>query len=161
MRSCRRLLRRGVSGRILPGLRGSETNGTWGDAVVGNLPGSCVVPDVVGKALRPAKRQLKASQCRLAKVRSAYSKVKKGRVVAQQPKPGKILKRRGQRRAHSKQGPFPGDRASRPLVALLAEEPEANTMKPPTGTTTETRTIASSHPVFAPTITSEAYAHLH
>jgi Uncharacterized protein conserved in bacteria len=54
---------------------------------------SCVVPRVTGKTLAAAKRALKAHSCRVGKVKQAFSsKVKKGRVVAQKPKPGKHLR---------------------------------------------------------------------
>jgi hypothetical protein len=54
---------------------------------------SCVVPRVTGKTLAAAKRALKAHSCRIGKVKQAFSsKVKKGRVVAQKPKPGKHLR---------------------------------------------------------------------
>ena len=71
----------------------SETNGIWGDAVARKLPGSCFVPRVVGSGLRAAKRKLNAFQCGVGTVKRAYSKLKKGRVVAQQPKSGKVLTR--------------------------------------------------------------------
>jgi beta-lactam-binding protein with PASTA domain len=70
----------------------SETSGSWGNAIDVHFSGSCVVPHVVGKALRTAKKKLKASHCGLGKIKMVHSKAKKGRVVAQRPKPGKHLK---------------------------------------------------------------------
>jgi hypothetical protein len=53
----------------------------------------CVVPKVVGKTLKAAKRALTRSYCAVGKVTTvASSKVKKGRVVSQKPKHGKRLK---------------------------------------------------------------------
>jgi hypothetical protein len=70
----------------------SETNGSWGNAIhLRNFPASCVVPNVVGKALGAAKKVLNAAHCGLGKVTNAYSSVPKGRVTAQRPSPGKVL----------------------------------------------------------------------
>jgi hypothetical protein len=53
----------------------------------------CVVPKLKGKTLKSAKRSLKSRHCRLGKVKKAFSsKVKKGRVISQKPKPGKRLR---------------------------------------------------------------------
>ena len=71
----------------------SETNGSWGDAI--EVPGTaspCVVPKVVGKPLPAAKKKLKAAHCRAGTIKKVYSKVKRGRVVAQHPKAGRHLK---------------------------------------------------------------------
>ena len=71
----------------------SETSGSWSNAIhVGNFPASCLVPNVVGKPISAAKKRLNARHCGLGKITRAYSKVKRGRVVAQRPKPGKALK---------------------------------------------------------------------
>jgi hypothetical protein len=52
----------------------------------------CVVPKVKGKRLRPAKRTIRKAHCSVGKVTRAFStKVKKGRVISQRPKPGKKL----------------------------------------------------------------------
>jgi hypothetical protein len=52
----------------------------------------CVVPKVKGKSLKAAKRALKAHSCSLGKVKRGFSsKVKKGRVISQRPKPGRHL----------------------------------------------------------------------
>ena len=60
--------------------------------VVNSTASSCVVPQVVGKTLSAAKKTLKASHCGVGKIKKAYSKVRKGRVAAQNPKAGKHLK---------------------------------------------------------------------
>jgi hypothetical protein len=53
----------------------------------------CVVPNVVGKTLKAAKRALKRAYCSAGKVKLvASAKVKKGHVISQQPKRGKRLK---------------------------------------------------------------------
>jgi hypothetical protein len=52
----------------------------------------CVVPKAKGKRLRPAKRAIRKAHCSVGKVTRAFStKVKKGRVISQKPKPGKKL----------------------------------------------------------------------
>ena len=53
----------------------------------------CVVPRLKGKRLKAAKRALKAHDCAVGRIRRAFStKVKKGRVISQTPKPHKRLK---------------------------------------------------------------------
>jgi beta-lactam-binding protein with PASTA domain len=48
----------------------------------------CVVPKVTRKGLAAAKRAIKRARCRVGKIRKAYSKnVRKGRVIAQKPRP--------------------------------------------------------------------------
>ncbi|HJR01551.1 MAG TPA: PASTA domain-containing protein, partial [Methylomirabilota bacterium] len=50
---------------------------------------ACVVPRLKGKTLKAARKALRRAHCALGKVRRAYSsKVKRGRVVAQKPRPG-------------------------------------------------------------------------
>ena len=72
----------------------SETNGVWGNVIhVRNFPPSCVVPRVVGKALRTAKRKLHATLCGVGNIKRVYSNARRGRVVAQRPKPGKHVDR--------------------------------------------------------------------
>ena len=61
-------------------------------AFVANSTSPCVVPNVVGKPLSAAKKMLKAAHCGVGTIKSVYSKVKKGRVAAQNPRPGKHLK---------------------------------------------------------------------
>ena len=48
----------------------------------------CDVPRLIGKTLRGAKTALQAHDCRLGDVSKAYSKAKKGNVIAQSPKAG-------------------------------------------------------------------------
>jgi len=72
---------------------GQYTDGSGAyQAFVVNFPASCVVPNVLGKPLSTAKTELKAAHCGIGKIVRVYSKVKKGRVVAQNPKHGKHLK---------------------------------------------------------------------
>jgi serine/threonine-protein kinase len=52
----------------------------------------CVVPKLKGKTLKAAKRALRTHFCSLGKVKHAFStRVRKGRVISQQPKPGRHL----------------------------------------------------------------------
>jgi hypothetical protein len=52
----------------------------------------CVVPKLKGKTLKAAKRALRTHFCSLGKVKHAFStRVRKGRVISQKPKPGKHL----------------------------------------------------------------------
>jgi hypothetical protein len=52
----------------------------------------CVVPRLEGKPLKKAKRVLRAHDCSPGKVKRAYSpKIGQGRVIAQKPKPRKVL----------------------------------------------------------------------
>jgi len=67
----------------------TETNTSWGTAIpVSNFPASCRVPNLHGKGIHAAEKTLKAADCRLGKITKAYSIVKKGRIIAQQPKRG-------------------------------------------------------------------------
>jgi hypothetical protein len=53
----------------------------------------CAVPKLKGKALKAAKRALKAHDCSVGKIGHAFSRhVKKGRVISQKPKPHKLLR---------------------------------------------------------------------
>jgi len=52
---------------------------------------ACVVPRVTGKKLKAAKRVLTRAHCKAGKVTKKFSKVKRGRVVSQRPKPGTNL----------------------------------------------------------------------
>jgi IPT/TIG domain/PASTA domain len=68
--------------------------GGGGGGSGGGGPGSssCVVPKLRGKRLIAAKRRLKKAHCALGKVRKkARTTAKRGRVVAQRPKPGSVL----------------------------------------------------------------------
>ena len=73
-------------------------------AFVVNYTSPCVVPQVVGKTLSAAKRSLKAAHCSVGKTTRVYSKLKKGRVVAEKPEGRQAPEERGQGRAHSEQG---------------------------------------------------------
>jgi beta-lactam-binding protein with PASTA domain len=42
--------------------------------------------------LLAATRTLTRARCRVGKIRRAYSKVKRGRVISQKPKPGTVLR---------------------------------------------------------------------
>ena len=61
-------------------------------SVLLNTPGLCTVQNVKGKTLPAAKRTIARANCRVGKIRRAYSKtVKRGRVISQKPKPGTVL----------------------------------------------------------------------
>lgn len=52
----------------------------------------CIVPKVKGKALKVAKRRIKARDCRVGKIKHAFSaRVKKGHVIGQKPKARRVL----------------------------------------------------------------------
>ncbi len=88
----------GPGGSVFDGFRRrafvvSETNGTWGSVTpLRDFPAACVVPHLLGTTLGAATKKLDAADCRAGKITKAYSHSKKGRVVAQHPKPGKHLK---------------------------------------------------------------------
>lgn len=70
---------------------------------------SCVVPKVVGKTLRRAKIAIRKHHCRTGKVRHRSSaKVKKGRVIAQKPRPRKVLPNGAKVRLVVSRGPRKG-----------------------------------------------------
>jgi hypothetical protein len=53
---------------------------------------ACVVPTLKGKTLRAAKRTLTKAHCSVGKLTRTFSaKVKKGRVIASKPRPGRKL----------------------------------------------------------------------
>lgn len=57
--------------------------------------GNCKVPKVKGLKLKAAKKAVRKRKCQLGKVkRRASKRVPKGRVIAQKPKAGKVIKRR-------------------------------------------------------------------
>jgi PASTA domain-containing protein/VCBS repeat protein len=65
-------------------------------SVLINTPGLCTVQNVQGKTLPAAKRTIERANCRVGKIRRAYSKsVKRGRVISEKPKPGAVLRNRG------------------------------------------------------------------
>ncbi|MFL5958957.1 MAG: InlB B-repeat-containing protein [Gaiellaceae bacterium] len=53
----------------------------------------CVVPKVKGKKLKAAKAALARAHCRPGTITRKYSKVGKGRVISQKPRPGRHLAR--------------------------------------------------------------------
>ena len=61
-------------------------------SVLLNTPGLCTVQDVFRQTLPAAKRTIAGANCRVGKIRRAYSKVKRGRVISQKPKPGTVLR---------------------------------------------------------------------
>jgi eukaryotic-like serine/threonine-protein kinase len=64
--------------------------------VLANTTGLCTVPRVTGKTLPAAERAIARADCRVGKIRRAYSmSVKRGRVISQKPKPGTVLPKRG------------------------------------------------------------------
>jgi PASTA domain len=71
-----------------------EKSGSWVNAIGITSAFPCVVPKLVGKSLRTARKALAAAHCSVGKVKKSYAKAKKGRVVAQHPKPGTHLKYR-------------------------------------------------------------------
>ena len=57
-----------------------------------NTPGLCTVQNVNGKTLPAAKRTIARANCRVGKIRRAYSKrITRGRVISQKPRPGTVL----------------------------------------------------------------------
>jgi hypothetical protein len=62
-------------------------------ATTSTRPVRCKVPKLRGLTLKKAKRKLRKAHCRLGKVRKARSRVKRGRVIAQKPRPRKVLRR--------------------------------------------------------------------
>jgi predicted NUDIX family NTP pyrophosphohydrolase len=59
-------------------------------------PGLCTVQDVRLVTVKDAKRMLARANCRLGKIRRAYSnRVQKGLVLSQKPKPGTVLPKFG------------------------------------------------------------------
>lgn len=65
-------------------------------SVLLNATGLCVVPNVEGKTLSAAKRALARANCRVGKLRRAYSRtIKRGRVLSQKSQPGTVLPNRG------------------------------------------------------------------
>ena len=69
-----------------------ERRGEESSHVLINTPGLCTVQDV-SRAMTPAaaKRTLARANCRVGKIRRAYSKVKRGRVISQKPRFGAVL----------------------------------------------------------------------
>ena len=66
----------------------------WGNgvSVFVNTTGLCTVPNVKKRTLPAAKRAIGRANCRVGKIRRAYSKiVKRGRVISERPKPYTVL----------------------------------------------------------------------
>jgi hypothetical protein len=62
-------------------------------SVTASFVKDCVVPKLKGKSLKAARRGLKAHDCGVGRIRRSFStKVKKGRVVSQRPKPHRLLR---------------------------------------------------------------------
>lgn len=56
------------------------------------IPYQCVVPNLKRKTVRAARRRLAARHCRLGSVRRRYSsRVARGRIISQRPRPGREL----------------------------------------------------------------------
>jgi len=63
-----------------------------GVSVLANATGLCGVPSVKWKTLRAAKSAIARADCRVGKIRRAYSTfVKRGRVISQKPGSGRVL----------------------------------------------------------------------
>jgi hypothetical protein len=60
-------------------------------SVLVNKTVSCTVPKVTKKALPAAKRALARAHCRVGTLRRTSSRIKRGRVVSQAPKPGTLM----------------------------------------------------------------------
>jgi len=61
-------------------------------SVLLNKPGLCTVQNVQQKALPIARRRIARANCRVGRIRHAYSSfVRRGRVVSQKPKFGAVL----------------------------------------------------------------------
>jgi hypothetical protein len=61
-------------------------------SVAASFVKDCVVPKLKRKGLKAAKRALRAHDCRVGKIKHAFSNtVKKGHVISQRPKPHKLL----------------------------------------------------------------------
>jgi hypothetical protein len=69
-------------------------------------PGLCTVQDVRLVTVEDAKRMLARANCRLGKIRRAYSRrVEKGLVLSQKPKPGTVLPKLGKVDVRVSRGP--------------------------------------------------------
>jgi FG-GAP-like repeat/PASTA domain/FG-GAP repeat len=64
-------------------------------SVLLNRPGLCTVQDVKRQKVLAAKRTIARANCRVGKIRRAYSKTVRGHVISQKPKPGTVLADRG------------------------------------------------------------------
>jgi beta-lactam-binding protein with PASTA domain len=65
-------------------------------SVLINTPGLCAVQDVEYRTLPSAKRAILRANCRVGRVRRAYStRIRMGSVISQTPKPGLVLHKGG------------------------------------------------------------------
>jgi hypothetical protein len=60
-------------------------------SILANTPGLCAVQNVRRRILPVATQALTRANCRVGRIRRAYSTVKKGRVISQEPKFGAVL----------------------------------------------------------------------
>jgi FG-GAP-like repeat/FG-GAP repeat/PASTA domain len=71
----------------------ADEDGTGSVSVLLNTPGLCTVQGVKGQTVPAAKRTIVRANCRVGKIRRAYSKaVKRGRVISQKPRFGAVLR---------------------------------------------------------------------
>jgi eukaryotic-like serine/threonine-protein kinase len=71
---------------------GVANDGSGTVSVLTNAPGLCTVQDVLGMTLATARRTVARGNCRVGKVRRAYSKtVRRGRVISQKPNFASVL----------------------------------------------------------------------
>jgi uncharacterized repeat protein (TIGR01451 family) len=70
-------------------------------------PPNCVVPKLRGQTLKAAKRKATAGHCKVKVTRAYSSKVRRGKVIKQTPKPGKTLKNGGLVKVTISRGPRP------------------------------------------------------
>jgi len=69
-----------------------DNNDASSVSVLINTPGLCAVQNAKGQTLPAAKRTIARANCRIGRIRRAYSKtVKRGRVISEKPKPGAVL----------------------------------------------------------------------
>ncbi len=84
----------------------NESHGSVG--VLLARPGLCTVQDVRVVTVKEAKRMLARANCRLGKIRRAYSSiVKKGLISRQKPRPGTVLPKLGKVDVRVSRGPKP------------------------------------------------------
>jgi hypothetical protein len=77
----------------LGGIQGSAAVQTFTSPATPPILKPCVVPKVNTKALKRAKRSIRAHACTIGKIKHARSgTLKRGRVISQKPKAGRRLK---------------------------------------------------------------------
>jgi hypothetical protein len=69
----------------------TASRGAGSVSVLLNRPGLCTVQDVKRQRLPTAKRTLARANCRVGKIRRAYSSIKRGRAISQKPRFGAVL----------------------------------------------------------------------